>query len=126
MRNLFRKNRIIPTLLIQISALTAGLMFSTLAWFSKLTYFEPKNATSGILSSYFDSGTGTQNDPYVITRPIHYYNLVYLQENDEIEYSDGVKFYEAELWFQFGKLNADGIGGNADDNVYTFYEYDNN
>ena len=52
------------------------------------------------LRSYFDSGTGTANDPYVITRPRHLYNLSRLQ-------SFGV--FDSWTCFQLGKKVSEGV-----------------
>lgn len=62
-----------------IAALVLALLFSTTA-----AYYV-KNAESYgsygeiALRSYYDSGSGTLGDPYVITRPRHLYNLSRLQ-----------------------------------------------
>lgn len=64
-----------------------------------------RDGTSGEISlrSYYESGTGTEHDPYVITRPRHLYNLSRLQ-------SLGV--YDTKTYFQLGKtgLNGDTSG----------------
>jgi hypothetical protein len=45
------------------------------------------------LRSYFERGTGTLDDPYVITRPRHMYNLSRLQ---------GLGVFSTKKYFQLG------------------------
>ena len=55
-----------------------------------------------IFTTYFHCGTGTQNDPYVITRPQHLYNLTML-------YQKLNGFDSTSAYFQIGyDLNNDG------------------
>ncbi|WP_458457362.1 hypothetical protein [Pseudobutyrivibrio sp.] len=112
----FLKIHKLPTLLISlISLLFVGAIAATTAWFEMHMDITP-NVTSGIILSYFDSLDGATGDPgsatnpYVITRPVHYYNLVNLIENDYDEF-DGNNTY-----FQFGK-DLDNSG------VEKFYAY---
>lgn len=120
-----KKSKLLTTLsLLSMASLTA-VVVSTMAWFTDVRNFVPTDVSSSVITSYFDSGSGTQSDPFVITRPIHYWNLVYLQENNEMQIN-GVPFADATLYFQFGKKDADGITGTDDDDIYLFYEYDNN
>jgi hypothetical protein len=60
------------------------------------------------LRKYFDSGTGTSEDPYVITRPIHFYNLCRLQ---------ALGAFSQQKYFSLGK-QIDGTGD------YFFYAND--
>ena len=50
------------------------------------------------LRSYFERGTGEENDPYVITRPRHLYNLSRLQ---------GLGVFGEKKYFQLGLLGLD-------------------
>lgn len=112
MLKFLRKNKM-TALLIGINALLlSGTVMATIAWFSPTMEIKPPTSepTSGILTSYFDSGTGAENDPYVVTRPIHFYHLSYLQNSNY--------FNNEEVYFQFGK-NLDGSS------EYKFYNYDN-
>ena len=54
---------------------------ATLAWMSPIAYFEQShNPIQGTVEdAYYASGTGTENDPFIITRPRHLYNLAWLQ-----------------------------------------------
>lgn len=124
-----KRNKFLILLSVTTGTIFSALVLSTIAWFKDMSFFNPTNVKSGIIASYFDSGSGTQSDPYVITRPIHYYHLSYLQNsNMEVTYTVGEEevtclFSEANLYFQFGKQNIDGIDGNADDQAYLFYNY---
>lgn len=62
------------------------------------------------LQSYFEEGVGTKEDPFVITRPNHFYNLTRLQ-------SLGV-FTNEKYYFELGKV---GLKGDTSGNpvVYT-------
>lgn len=75
----------------------------TFAWLSgATTSVDVDSAHGGVVSQYFHCGSGTENDPYVITRPIHLYNLTMLYEG-----LDG--FAEANHHFQLGyDLDDDG------------------
>lgn len=117
-----KHNKLITLLIGMIGLLLVGLIASTLSWYQVTNNFNPVNVTSSVITQYFDSGSGTQASPFVITRPIHYYNLVRLQEGNEYQVN-GTPFADAELWFQFGKKDLDGNAATADDNVYQFYDY---
>ena len=91
-------------------ALTAVIV-STVSWYSVQMQITP-DVDSGIILSYFESGDGTQADPYVITRPVHYYNLVRLMEMDYEGFNGN------STYFEFGK-DLDSSG------TYKFYNYDN-
>lgn len=110
----FLKKSFIPKILISTTLLLfAGVIVSTVSWFSTIMEIDPpvNKQTSGILTSYFDSGSGTQNDPYVITRPKHFYHMSYLQNRNY--------FGNNEVYFQFGKKNID----NQENTDFLFYEY---
>lgn len=111
-----KKNKLITLLTSLCMLLLAGALMATTAWYTVQMEIDPPTSTntSGILTSYFDSGTGASNDPYVITRPIHFYHLSYLQNSDY--------FGNSEPYFQIGKKNLNG-SGNTD---YRVYEYDEN
>ena len=65
------------------------------AWFFNTTADIIPNATGEVVTSYFHCGSGTEQDPYVITRPVHLYNLTRLYED-----LDG--FAEENNYFQLG------------------------
>ena len=60
-------------------AVTVGFgAYVTAAVFNKTKNLEPTGGEVA-LRSYFQKGSGTANDPFVISRPIHFYNLSRLQ-----------------------------------------------
>lgn len=61
------------------------------------------------LRQYFDSGSGSESDPYIITRPTHLYNLSRLQS---------LGAFPTTKYFQVGKLMEDG------DTAYKVYKSD--
>lgn len=86
----------ISTLLVSTIALSVGL---TITLFNKEV---EGNGTYGEVSlrSYYESGSGTSiNDPFIITRPRHLYNLSRLQ---------GLGVYGEKVYFQLGKVGLAG------------------
>lgn len=63
------------------------------------------NGTYGKVSlrSYYESGSGSENDPFVITRPRHLYNFSRLQ---------GLGIYGEKTYFQLGKVDLGGVDSN--------------
>ncbi len=83
----------------------------SLAWFYSPSSIVTNDVTGGLIKSYFHSGNGTEENPFIITRPVHLYNFIALQE--ELD-----EFSKAGFYFQFGTdLNRD---GNPE-----FYKYNN-
>lgn len=100
-------------MVMQLMTLTTALILSTVSWFGSVDYFTPENAKSGVIAGYFHpGGTGTRENPYVITKPLHYYNLIYLQEN-------GYNF-TSNTYFQFGKYGLN----TSKPTEYCFYKCD--
>ena len=64
------------------------------------------NGTYGEVSlrSYYECGSGTEDDPFVITRPRHLYNLSRLQ---------GLGVYGEKKYFQLGKVDLGGVNSNG-------------
>ncbi len=53
---------------------------SSFAWYMPLrANFGNADIKGTIRSSYFEHGTGTADDPYVIARPVQMYNFAWLQ-----------------------------------------------
>ena len=90
-------------LLINLLAIIFGITSFSVAWFAAPVANVPlASVNGGIVTQYFHCGSGSEDDPYVITRPVHLYNLTQLYEN-----LDG--FAEANHHFQLGyDLNNDG------------------
>lgn len=88
---------------IFISILTILILSFTIT-FGWLTFQNavPLNLNGSVLTNYFYCGTGAENDPYVITKPVHLYNLTMLYQN-----LDG--FDDETLYFEIGyDLDNDG------------------
>ena len=125
-----KKTRLLAILSINIATLSAALILSTLSWFKQDVSIGPvDNVPGSILTSYFDKNNlpsdfnetvyphGSAANPYVITRPVHYYNLVRLQEL-------GNYGFGPETYFQFGKqFNKPGNVSDPDGTTYPFQFY---
>ena len=109
-----KTHKLITLLSLLISTLTAAVIISTMAWFTQTNNFTPVDVTSKILTSYFEFGSGTLNDPYCITKPLELYHLSYLQKTN---YG-----FDSNTYFQFGKKGLDSTAPNE----YRFYYYDSN
>ena len=95
--------------LLSVGALATGFTYAWLSTATTIVNFD--NAGGGIISSYFHCGRGTESDPYVITRPVHLYNLV------ELMYANAESFQVYDKYFQLG-YDLDG-----DDETLEFYTY---
>ena len=106
-----RVKKLITYLLISLIGLCATSF--TFAWFtSATTNLNLESVGGGVITQYFDSGSGSENDPFIITRPVHLYNLTELYDK-----LDG--FAEENYHFQLGKdIDNDGD--------LEFYAYDDN
>ena len=83
----------------------------SLAWFYTPSSIVTNEVNGGLIKSYFHSGNGTQENPFIITRPVHLYNFIALQE--ELD-----EFSSHGFYFQFGTdLN--------NDDSPEFYKYNN-
>ncbi|MCQ2799089.1 MAG: hypothetical protein MJ220_04315 [Bacilli bacterium] len=73
------------------------------AWFYENDEIDINNGISGaVLQKYFHSGTGTSTDPFIITRPKHYENMVLLHYNLE-------GFADVERYFEIGTDLGNGV-----------------
>ena len=120
------KKALVSLLSINIGFVFVSLVVGCFAWFSVADEFDPFNIKSSVVTAYFDSRTssgadGTESNPFVITRPVHYYNLVELTLSDKKFNVNGEQkyFWEAGYYFEFGK-DFDGDGDKE------FYSYDDN
>lgn len=112
--------------------LVASLSLS-LAWInSQSNKIDGSEITGRILAQYFDKSAsadstaapGTENNPFVITRPQHWENLVKLHHsefwnNTDATYED---FCKQDYFFEVGKVLTTAEGGNGTD--YYVYSYD--
>lgn len=101
-----KKNRLFPILYLALT----GLLVSTIALSVGITVALYEKAVQGngtygevSLRSYYERGSGTKEDPFVITRPRHLYNLSRLQ---------GLGVYGEKTYFELGLkgLNGDTSG----------------
>ena len=90
--------------------ITAGLSAS-IAWFNSGTNSFEADVSGSVVEEYFHTGDGTSANPYVITRPIHYYHLVefFQRETALDEGARDSRFGSDYLYFQVG-YDFDGTG----------------
>lgn len=129
-----KKTRLIALISVNLAVLGTALVLSTVSWFASAVTMElEEKIPSSILSSYFDRNElpsdfdetlpnhqhGSALNPYVITRPVHYYNLVRLHEL-------GTYGFDENTYFQFGKQfgkPADVDDPNCETYPFQFYSY---
>ncbi len=97
-------------------SIVSGILASV-AWFAVRNNVDLE-VTGSFVEAYFHCGTGTQNDPFVITRPIHYYHLVEFYQRITTLPSPTVHFGSDYLYFQ--------VGYDLDDNSNTLEVYNYN
>ena len=106
-----KRKGIIATLVSLIGLSLAGLSL-TFSWFmSANDRLDIRETGGGVITQYFHCGDGTENDPFVITKPVHLYNMT--------ELYDKLPGFAAENYhFQLGyDLENNG--------KLEFYSYDN-
>lgn len=92
------KNKVKVLITTAIASITTILLLSTsFAWFAKSDKIITNKVETGIsgsvLTNYFHCGTGTVEDPFVITRPVHWENLIWLHNNiDDFYNAKGQEF----------------------------------
>ena len=92
------KKKILIILLMALLFSSGSIVFG---WFISRTSVD-LDFKGSVVTSYFHCGTGTEDDPYVITRPVHLYNLTMLYQKLE-------GFDEEQNYFQVGyDLDKDG------------------
>lgn len=85
------------------------------AWYALQTAIDLRDMEGNILTSYFQCGDGSEEKPYVITRPVHLYNLTMLYQ--ELDGFDTSNYY-----FQIGY----DLDGDGDLEVYSYNENNRN
>lgn len=89
----------IHILLIVLAAIFFIFISTTLAWF--VDYFTVNDIPDGgVVTGYFARGDGSKEKPFVITEPIHLYNLAWLQYMGILNQDDtdgGITQYYFEL-----------------------------
>ena len=94
--------------LIGLSLASLSLTFS---WFMNANdRLDIQETGGGVITQYFHCGTGTEGDPFVITRPVHLYNLTEL-------YDKLPEFSTENYYFRLG-YDLDNNG------TLDFYSYD--
>lgn len=84
------KKKIISSLILLV-CIFCSLITASVAWFVNFVVAQTDGEFSASsIASYFAGGTGTQDDPYIINRPHHLYNLSWLQNTNAL---DGTKYY---------------------------------
>ncbi len=113
-----KKGIVFGTSLIILGMISSGLAASV-AWFIAEENTLRANVSGSVVEEYFHCGSGTQADPFVITRPMHYYHLVeFFQRKTEL--GSSARFGTDYLYFQIGY----DLDGNAS-NGLEVYAYDN-
>lgn len=102
------------TMILIICALLIVVVMATttFAWLSANANFINASISGSLVTEYFHCGNGSEDDPFVITRPIHYYHMVEFFQRltnlgvvyyeDEQGTAVTVKFGEEYLYFQIG------------------------
>lgn len=112
--------RIIPISIIFIFIIALSINF-TYAWIKSQDNSIKAEISGKVVQEYFHSGTGTQSDPFVITRPIHYYHMVeFYQRLTELRISSAnitQYFGTSFIYFQIGANDLDNSG------EYKVYKY---
>lgn len=114
MINLTKKNKWLA--LIALVVLAAAVFSVTFAWLAGSNVIKSTVDKASILTSYFHTGDGSEENPFVITRPLHFYNMIYLYQRLE-------GFADEGYYFQLGyQLLYDEDDAEPDENYY-FYRY---
>lgn len=92
-------------LILAIATVLLLVTATTLAWLvQQNTVTFPTSFGSTHSSAYFAGGDGTETDPYLITSPVHLYNLAWLQYLGYFNMGDGFNNAVAQNYFS---LQAD-------------------
>lgn len=74
-----KRNKLIALLLV-LAILGATIFSATYSWLAGSNIIKSTVTGGSILTSYFHTGDGSADHPFVITRPIHFYNMIYLYQ----------------------------------------------
>ena len=106
---------------LALGMLSSGLIASV-AWFEPRTNAFSARISGSVVEEYFHCGKGTQDDPFVITRPVHYYHLTEFFQREtvlNVSSTESVTFGTDYLYFQVGYPLKEN-----DSSLYV-YDYDN-
>ncbi len=68
------------TVAVLIIAVLLAVIAPSLSWFARLIDMDPVTVSGTTeAGSYFESGDGSEASPYIISQPVHLYNLAWLQ-----------------------------------------------
>lgn len=56
------------------------ITFSVFAWYTNTFGIKADNGVMSSKNLYFESGNGSKDNPYIISQPVHLYNLAWLQD----------------------------------------------
>lgn len=121
---IMKRKTIIGSGIVLIGMLVSGLAASV-AWFLAGDNTFKTDVNGSVVEEYFHCGSGTEEDPFVITRPMHYYHLVeFFQRKTELPVSNehNVNFGTDYLYFQIG---YDFDENSAHGPNLEVYDYDN-
>ena len=106
--------------ILGLGLLSSGI-FASVAWFLPGTNSFSARISGNLVEEYFHCGSGTEADPFVITRPVHYYHLTeFFQRDTVLPTRNGEKHFGTDyLYFQVGYPLVEN-----DSSLYV-YEYDN-
>ena len=115
-----RKRSKVALSLLAIGMVASGLIAS-IAWFEPRSNSFSARVSGNVVKEYFHCGSGTQSDPFVITRPIHYYHLTeFFQRDTVLPTTTGNKQFGVDyLYFQVGYPLVE------NDSTLYVYNYDN-
>ena len=111
------KRSIAITLLSCLLGVTAvATAVSTIAWFKDIADLAPADFNGATEGSYFAAGNGTSENPFILNKPRHLYNLAWLNMRGYFENRDIDKDGNSNDLFYFkidpsleGTLDGDGL-----------------
>ena len=110
------KRKKLIALLLVLAILGATVFSATYSWLAGSNIIKSTVSGGSILTSYFHTGDGSEENPFVITRPLHFYNMIYLYQRLE-------GFADEGYYFQLGyQLLYNESDPEPDENYY-FYRY---
>ena len=77
LKKIFDCKHALPIIIILAVLITMVAISASVAWFANRTLTPTGGA---VIPGYFAGGDGSEENPYIITHPIHLYNLAWLQD----------------------------------------------
>ncbi|XFA99622.1 hypothetical protein ACAG96_03325 [Candidatus Izemoplasma sp. B36] len=97
-------SRRLLTILVLTITLFITITVATYAWTNN-TYIYSQDIIGKSRKSYFDSGTGTELDPFIINEPEHFFNLAYLQNLGQ--FNGSTYYFELSSSIDFSQASVD-------------------